>query len=215
MTDYLEEALEHTRALLREIQRLERPLTGRAEGDGAPDLAGGGGPSPEEGRQKPGREGPADGEVRAGSPAPDGGEIRSGAQAPGGGEAWAGPSVPDSGYETERRGEGRTLPLLDQLERLERAASAWSALPSAGTGRLEDQTARTVERDGYPRALSAPGKNAFPPGMAGTERAYWRPVNGGPASAALQTEDETGWAERADRAFRRDSRRYDGGFFLY
>ena len=24
-----------------------------------------------------------------------------------------------------------------------------------------------------------------------------------------------GWAEQADRAFRRDSRRYDGGFYLY
>ena len=27
--------------------------------------------------------------------------------------------------------------------------------------------------------------------------------------------EETRWAEQADRVFRRDSRRYDGGFYLY
>ena len=31
----------------------------------------------------------------------------------------------------------------------------------------------------------------------------------------LQSSGELTWAEQADRAFRRDSRRYDGGFYLY
>lgn len=35
----------------------------------------------------------------------------------------------------------------------------------------------------------------------------------GPAVPSAQ--DDMRWAEQADRAFRRDSRRYDGGFYLY
>lgn len=34
-------------------------------------------------------------------------------------------------------------------------------------------------------------------------------------ASAVPMSEETRWAEQADRAFRRDSRRYDGGFYLY
>ena len=34
-------------------------------------------------------------------------------------------------------------------------------------------------------------------------------------SSAPPASEEMRWAEQADRAFRRDSRRYDGGFYLY
>ena len=37
----------------------------------------------------------------------------------------------------------------------------------------------------------------------------------GPGETALRYGMELDWAERADRVFRRDSRRYDGGFYLY
>lgn len=49
--------------------------------------------------------------------------------------------------------------------------------------------------------------------FGGTEQA-WTPAEkiSLPAAPGL---GELEWAERADRAFRRDSRRYDGGFYLY
>lgn len=36
-----------------------------------------------------------------------------------------------------------------------------------------------------------------------------------PGSSVPPSSEEMRWAEQADRAFRRDSRRYDGGFYLY
>ena len=36
-----------------------------------------------------------------------------------------------------------------------------------------------------------------------------------PRSSVPPASEEMRWAEQADRAFRRDSRRYDGGFYLY
>ena len=68
------------------------------------------------------------------------------------------------------------------------------------------------------------------PGRGGGERAPWRGtgVEGRPprgtwtaGGVAGETARPSGgdegsrWAEWADRAFRRDSRRYDGGFYLY
>lgn len=47
------------------------------------------------------------------------------------------------------------------------------------------------------------------------------PASSGPGSGQIEVRlpvrgmDEQSWAERADRIFRRDSRRYDGGFYLY
>lgn len=38
---------------------------------------------------------------------------------------------------------------------------------------------------------------------------------GGPVPSGPPASGEMIWAELADRAFRRDSRRYDGGFYLY
>lgn len=38
---------------------------------------------------------------------------------------------------------------------------------------------------------------------------------GEPRSSVPPASEEMRWAEQADRAFRRDSRRYDGGFYLY
>ena len=64
--------------------------------------------------------------------------------------------------------------------------------------------------------------------MAGGERTPGAPsgwLSDGEAQAWTPAEEtgpsapsasgEMRWAERADRAFRRDSRRYDGGFYLY
>ena len=68
------------------------------------------------------------------------------------------------------------------------------------------------------------------PGRGGGERAPWRGTGvagrpprgtwtaGGVAGETARPsggDEGSRWAEWADRAFRRDSRRYDGGFYLY
>ena len=54
------------------------------------------------------------------------------------------------------------------------------------------------------RAGTGPGQLPAPAGPAGQ-------LTGG----SLGRPGGQGWAEQADRIFRRDSRRYDGGFYLY
>jgi hypothetical protein len=43
---------------------------------------------------------------------------------------------------------------------------------------------------------------------------FWTPAEE-TGTAAPSAQGDMRWAEQADRAFRRDSRRYDGGFYLY
>jgi len=98
-------------------------------------------------------------------------------------------------------------PLAVQLEELDRTVSAMAAALPAGWG------AEAGER-GYPVSLTRPGSPASYPGIAGAAGGDWNSPAGtaGPGAASAA---EPGWVEQADRAFRRDSRRYDGGFYLY
>ena len=107
----------------------------------------------------------------------------------------------------------KELPLLEQIERLERALAA-PGVAEAGSG----AGPRSAVWSGWDQS-----RQRVPHGTAGQERA--------PGYAAVLGEQEqwygldrlewsgTGgeqvWAEQADRVFRRDSRRYDGGFYLY
>lgn len=95
--------------------------------------------------------------------------------------------------------------LLDQLKLLERAVSApggHSSGTAARTGRSGGGSADWAPLSGG----AFPNVNAVPasgwPGGTGLRESV------GPAG-------ELGWVEEADRVFRRDSRRYDGGFYLY
>lgn len=101
----------------------------------------------------------------------------------------------------ERSERTESPALLRQVERLERAAAV-----SAGDTVFRRQTGAEA---GYPVSLPGLGTSS-PPGAA---------AGAGPAQRAFLSgalaADETRWAERADRVFRRDSRRYDGGFYLY
>jgi len=102
--------------------------------------------------------------------------------------------------------EGETSPLLDQVQRLERAAGRSVQLgPGQGRNTSFPQPAGTLAP---PRTGTA-----FPdaPGVPGEGRSGGSGFVQNGASAA----EELRWAEQADRAFRRDSRRYDGGFYLY
>ena len=83
-----------------------------------------------------------------------------------------------------------------------RPAAEWIA---DGTERAAVETERTFDR-------AAPAIPA----------AEWIPGGETPARIPEETissvppaSEEMRWAEQADRAFRRDSRRYDGGFYLY
>ena len=206
MIDYLEEMLEDPDGLLERTRELEQALARRAES---------GGPSrpPEEG----------------GDPAEDRAPLPAG-PAPGGrnGQDMAGeargplrPASEEGAGQRLRRETGLEepgnggYPVLAELERLERAAAsvlngaapggrnrgaAWQdggAWETAGPGEL------VPSGRGRGRGVSAgSGPRGEPPWLG---RGRW-PL------AVLGTQD---WAEQADRAFCRDSRRYDGGFYLY
>ena len=93
------------------------------------------------------------------------------------------------------------VPLLEELERLERAANS---IPGPGAALRQtggsDLSAGTWSRGGrapFPVDETAP------------------PIWTGPGARASSPAGELDRAELVDRAFRRDSRRYDGGFYLY
>jgi len=208
LTDYLEELLEHAEALLEQVKRLDQGLPGpegrrageteqvspAGEGEAVRGAEPAGRPADEEAEEDAvraaDRDRPAYREERPGEPGP----------APEGDRA---PEVPRRVRTPLEAEEGETSPLLDQLQRLERAQvrpgqagpdrerSAGFSLPS-GAGPLPQ--AGPV----LPDAPDVPGTG-----------------QGGSLQSAASAAEELRWAERADRAFRRDSRRYDGGFYLY
>lgn len=111
--------------------------------------------------------------------------------------------------------------------------TAWEADPGAGGGRgknlpppepEEIPTGRDGGQDTGPvptgrqaEAWASGGERTpgAPPGwLSEGEVRFWTPAEE-TDPAAPPVRGEMGWAEQADRAFRRDSRRYDGGFYLY
>lgn len=105
--------------------------------------------------------------------------------------------VPPDGPHAPDRRTG-PAPLLEELRRLERAAASLPARTAAA-----GQTGGSV-----PHAGTWPGRTALPPAPEG---GAWTALRG-PAPSPGGELDQ---AERVDRIFRRDSRRYDGGFYLY
>lgn len=90
-------------------------------------------------------------------------------------------------------------------------------LEEAPTGRDGGQDAGPVP-PGRPAAAGAAGGERMPEVPSGWisdgEVQAWTPAEEtGPSLSSAS--GEMRWAEQADRAFRRDSRRYDGGFYLY
>ncbi len=206
MIDYLEEMLEDPDGLLERTRELERPLAQRAEGRGAfqPPEEGGDpaedrgplpvGPAPRGGNGQD----MAEGDLGLPRPSPEGGSRQRFRRE-------TGPEEPGKG----------SYPVLAELERLERAAA--SALSGAA---LRGRSGGGAWQDGGAWETAGPGELA--PSVRGRGRAVsagagsgggapW-PGRGGWPLSVLGAQD---WAEQADRAFRRDSRRYDGGFYLY
>ena len=102
------------------------------------------------------------------------------------------------------RAESRS-PLSAQREELDRAASALTAL-------IPER--RETAQGGYPISLSPSQSAAAGPNITGVPGEGWS-MPGAPAGAGFADGGAQIWAEQADRMFRRDSRRYDGGFYLY
>lgn len=98
----------------------------------------------------------------------------------------------------ERR---ESFPLAAQLERMERAVSALDGAASFRQGGTEGET-----------KFLGPARRAATPVFDGTGGENVRRKTPGSASGSGRAPD---WIEQADQAFRRDSRRYDGGFYLY
>ena len=114
----------------------------------------------------------------------------------------------------EEAGRG-SYPLLAERERLERAGA--SALAGPGPG---EEGAGGSWQGGGAWERARPGELPLPvrgggrsPSLEGGRGSWipWLEGEGRPAPA-FGAQD---WAEQADRAFRRDGRRYDGGFYLY
>ena len=209
MTDYLQELLDNAAALMEQVRRLERSGSGRAAEEGEETAS----PSLYPARALPERQrgasGPEEPDVlRAGrGPAEDGG-VRA---VPRGGKA--GEAVSRSGAAEqeqewppertsalpEEEPEGASS-LLEQVLLLERAAPVSAGtIPEGRSTGGQSARAPSAARAGYPDASGAPG--TAPAAGIGLEFSL---PGGGPD-----------WAEQADRVFRRDSRRYDGGFYLY
>lgn len=110
--------------------------------------------------------------------------------------------------------EGRCA-LLEQLERLERAAALpeAEARRSAARGRSVWEQGAGNRLNGPLSPLSAPDGVTAPAGLP--EAAEGVALRSGPGARAQFPGGAADWAEQVDLAFRRDSRRYDGGFYLY
>lgn len=195
MTDYLEALLQEGGVLLEEMRRLERGLLN--PGPAAEEVA-----FERNVLQK-------EWEAADSVPAPAGAERTALFQREKAGQA-DGP--PD--WTGERQKERPALlEQLEHLERLERISLSVGGAALREGGSAAGGTAE--EKRGFPHSLSRPGLEG------GKELSDWAalPVSGWPPSAGAEMEalglEEANWAERADRAFRRDSRRYDGTFYLY
>lgn len=229
MTDYLEESLDHASQLLEQVRKLERELPGlepenggAGEGSGADilrtkdvsriDLAvyntaknvdqdiisvddRGNFPEIEV-------ENPKNIVNRMGNIGEELELLRQTAVSPAGEPA----SRTDIRRETKDGPEREEEALAAQLERLDRA----SVIPAGKARGVRDEPGG---RESYPVSLSRPQGAAATFPAAGMAKEAW--PTAGPEQGRASSGGETGWAEQADRAFRRDSRRYDGGFYLY
>lgn len=223
MRDYLEELLDGAGALLEELRKAERSLSGAAGTEGGVEPPSG--EKPDVGklsREEAGR--PDDPEDAVNDPV----NALKRRSAPEQEEGWEGrrereartgqsgmiadrerdeendPQALSRSYEGpgESWEERGTAPLAARLEQLDRAVLS----PKAGTGFSRQDGTETYE------GRTAPLRRAALPGFDGGEQERARQSGPGGLSAPGGGAD---WVEQADQAFRRDSRRYDGGFYLY
>ena len=215
MTDYLELTWPGQEdALLEQARRLERALS-RLIAGGQPKPEGPGEESRSRARERPaGARTEGVGEAEAELLSPDGSRRRT----PGPRLERMDPDAPGPGRaEGEGDPERESLPLETQLTRLDRAVR-WADGSIRSGGMEPGRSARPAPRRpgggagaGSASGRALPGEGWEPDwGRAAAGEGGLPYGRGGPGAW-----EETRWAEQADRVFRRDSRRYDGGFYLY
>lgn len=123
-------------------------------------------------------------------------------------------SVPGPGSEPVRLGKTEAPLSTERAAPPEQAGKPERKVRRSGNGFPGEAGGLPGEGRGqdYPLALTGPVTAAFP-GLNAAVPVGWTSSGGlgeGPASGG-----EVDWVERADQVFRRDSRRYDGGFYLY
>ena len=195
MTDYLELPGQEEDALLEQAKRLERALSslvrragenGEEHTDIRQENRAGSGERPEWKTQ----------ETQGLSTSPEG-------------EAERAAPLPE---QTRRQSEEGELFLLEQLKKQDRVWFRIGENPGAGGEKPTFQPLEQLAGGRYPiyEKTGRVSHGSDPMPLAGGKE---RLVPGG--RELLPSVGELTLAERADRAFRRDSRRYDGGFYLY
>lgn len=206
MRDYLEELMDGAGALLEELRKAERGLSGMTGPEGGAGPPSGEGTEPAHRSseavlfsEKPARpaEGAADRAENAGEiPEEQGEKIVNGTE-----------RTEDEPKALRRQdgeqGDGgtRRAPLEVRLEQLDRAAAS-------ADGAVFRQKSGTETREKF----SDQARRGAVPVLDPEEAEKTRMGGLGGLSASGREGD---WVEQADQAFRRDSRRYDGGFYLY
>ena len=197
MRDHLEELMEAGAEALWEAHRRLTAALSAAGPAGKPSRPG----IPE---TDPGREGPAADPVWAQMPVSGRTETENGPATSRPAPVWPEePAALSVAVEGVLEEGGSALPLMAQTAALERAVQSAARQEGMNTGR---QSAADSMPGGRRRIVPGAGPWAEIPGPAGGRTAF----EGGDIPV-----EDTDRAERLDRIFRRDSRRYDGGFFLY
>ncbi|MCF2661477.1 hypothetical protein [Pseudoflavonifractor phocaeensis] len=129
-----------------------------------------------------------------------------------------GPSAaPEEAEPPEQSGQEEeylSMPLLEELEALDRALEGWGQLREEEPPALwENGEEAESGRSNFDRNLGGAQRGTVPWGELLPDAGETRRGSGEAGSTAWT--DEVLQAEGLDRVFRRDSRRYDGGFFLY
>lgn len=200
MTDYLEQLLDNTAALLERVRKLENSRPAPEQGNGSLSASG------TEERTVDRRES-EDASERAQYAAQ---QAETGRKAVSGeGKSDSLRAQQNSGQEREDFREGFS-PLLEQLERLERAQAALEGGGAVAGGRPAPAGAARTD---YPLSLAGPGRRTAAP--VTEELLGWSETQRGLPGRETDLGGALDWTEQADRIFRRDSRRYDGGFYLY
>ena len=195
MTDYLEQPEEKENALLEQAKRLEQALSALALRE----------------ETETGAEGALDwfedwengGESLAWE-----GKSHSEPLLAGAGEGKTSLSQPPAQGQREKA----ELPLLTQLRQLDRALDGPGE--AAGTGTEERALHSAKQAAGWSQAELGAARRLFNPEAFLSQTGRGDGFRSG-GREPLQSSGDLTWAEQTDRAFRRDSRRYDGGFYLY
>lgn len=194
MTDYLEQPEEQENALLEQAKRLEQALAAWAlrETETGAEAVLDQVENWETGGESPAWERKSLGEALLAAA----------------GEGEVSPSRPLTQGQKERA----ELPLMAQLRQLDRALDGPGE--AAGTGTEEHTLPSAKQAAAWGQAEPGTARRRFNQGYSLPQSGRGDELHSAPREP-LQSSGNLTWAEQADRAFRRDSRRYDGGFYLY